>query len=229
MTEHAPASRAARVDVDVDEELLRELTGQTEVSEPDHARALLAVAQREEAAAREAHEQLRWPLRRARFRMLPITLRLPPLIASLVITSMLIFALAMLLIMLHLAGTVGLIALISLGYTMGFGVILYLLNDGPQENDGNRAALRRRDLQAAIDARVASAAKVMRLERQTRARQEMLDRVIEYGFERERRRRQEEHQRQREKAKASSPPSPPPSPPSPPSPPEPREPEYGGG
>ena len=38
--------------VNIDEALLRELTGQTEVSEPDHARALLGVAQREERAAR---------------------------------------------------------------------------------------------------------------------------------------------------------------------------------
>jgi hypothetical protein len=200
----------------VDEELLRELTGQTEVSEPDHARALLGIAQRAERVAREEHEQTRWPLRRTRFRMLPVVMRLPPLIAALVVTSMLIFALAMLLIMVHLAGPVGLIALVSLGYTIGFGVILYLLNDGPGENDQNRAAVRRRALQAAIDARVASAAKVMRLEREARAAQELIDRVVTYGQEAQRRRRQEQQKQQRPNAKS-------------PARPDPREPEYGGG
>jgi len=214
MTEQAP--------VDIDESLLRELTGQSDVSEPDHARALLGVAQREERTAREAHERTRWPLRRARFRMLPVKLRLPPLVAAVVLTSVLIFALAMVLILLRVAGTVGLIALVSMGYTLGFGVILYLLNDEPDENETNRAALRRRVLQAAIDARVASAAKVMRLEQETRARVELVERVLQYGFERDRRRRQERVRQQREQAKI-------PAPSSPPLPPEPREPEYGGG
>jgi hypothetical protein len=211
--------------VDIDESLLRELTGQSDVSEPDHARALLGVAQRDERMAREAHERTRWPLRRARFRLLPVTLRLPPLVASVVVTSMLIFALAMVLILLRVAGTVGLIALISMGYTLGFGVILYLMNDEPDENDANRAALRRRALQAAIDARVASAARVMRLEQETRARAELIERVIQYRFERDRRRRQEQVRHQREQAKLPA--APPASTPSDPR--EPRQPEYGGG
>ena len=211
--------------VDIDESLLRELTGQSDVSEPDHARALFGVAQREERMAREAHERTRWPLRRARFRLLPVTLRLPPLVASVVVTSMLIFALAMVLILLRVAGTVGLIALISMGYTLGFGVILYLMNDEPDENDANRAALRRRALQAAIDARVASAARVMRLEQETRARAELIERVIQYRFERDRRRRQEQVRHQREQAKLPA--APPASTPSDPR--EPRQPEYGGG
>ena len=220
MTEPAPST--------IDESLLRELTGQTEVSEPDDARALLGVAQREERMAREAHERTRWPLRRARFRMFPVILRMPPLVASVVLTSLLIFALAMLLILLRVAGTLGLIALISMGYTLVFGVILYLLNDEPDENDANRAALRRRALRSAIDARVASAARVMRLEHETRARQELVERIIQYGFERDRRRRQEQIRQQRERAKlpaTSSPLVPPDSR----DPREPRQPEYGGG
>ena len=213
---------------DADEQaLLRELTGQMEVGEADHARALLGIARRDEQLAREAHAATRWPLWRARFRMAPVILRMPPLIAALVVTSAIIFALAMLLIALGLAGTVGLFALISLGYTLGFGVILYLLNDRPEEHDQNRATVRRRALQTAIDARIASAAKVVRLERETHARQELLDRVIQYGFERDRRRRQEQIRQQREKAKL---PATAPSPASPESPPrEPRQPEYGGG
>src|SRR5688500_13567717 len=222
MTDHPPTPAAARpAGATEGEGPLREWTGQTDVREPDHARALLGVARRDEAAAREEHERTRWPLRRTKFRMSPVLMRCPPLIAALVITSLLIFALAMLLIVVHLAGTFGLIVLISLGYTIGFGIILYLLMDGPGENDANRAARRRRDLQAAIDARVASAAKVMRLERETAARQELLDRVIQYGEEHERRRRREQQRQQRENAKSS--------PSSPPSPPDPREPEYGGG
>jgi hypothetical protein len=223
MTDQPPPAAAARADVD--EALLRDLTGQTDVSEPDHARALLGVAQREEAIAREQHERTRWPLRRARFRMLPVLMRVPPLIAALVITSLLIFALAMLLIVVHLAGTLQLIALISLGYTFGFGVILHLLNDSPAENDENRAAVRRRELRAAIDARVASAAKVMRLERETAARQELLERVLQYGLEFERRRRRREQQQQRKQREKPTPSAPP----APPAPPAPREPEYGGG
>ena len=215
MTEHSPA--------EIDDALLRELTGQSDVSEPDHARALLGIAQREARMASDAHEATRWPLRRARLRMLPVKLRLPPLIAAVVLSSALIFGLAMVLILLHLAGTMQLIALISLGYTLGFGIILYLLIDAPGENDENRAAVRRKALQAAIDARVASAAKVMRLEQETLARQELLERVIEYGFERDRRRRQEQIRIQREKAKLPAQ-SPSPSPSS-----NPREPEYGGG
>jgi hypothetical protein len=209
---------------DVDEALLRELTGQTEVSEPDHARALLGIAQRDERMAREAHAATRWPLWRARFRMSPVLLRMPPLVAAVVVTSAMIFALAMLLIVLGLAGTVGLFALISMGYTLGFGVILYLLNDRPDEHDQNRAMVRRRSLQAAIDGRIASAAKVVRLERETHAREELVDRVIEYGFERDRRRRQEQIRQQREKAKLPAAP-----PPAPPDSREPRQPEYGGG
>jgi len=226
MPEQAPA--------DVDEQLLHELTGQTEVSEPDHARALLGVARREEALAREAHDATRWPLRRARFRMTPVRMRVPPLIAALVATSLLIFALAMLMIVVHLADAFVLIVLISLGYTIGFGVILYLLMDSPGENDQNRAAVRQRELQSAVDARVAAAAKVVRLERETTARQELLERVIQYEFEAERRRRLERQRQQRERAKS---PSPSPSssssssspPPAPRDPPDPREPEYGGG
>jgi hypothetical protein len=226
MPKQAPANHDAPAADDVDDALLRELTGQTEVSEPDHARALLGVAQREERAAREEHERTRWPLRRARFRMLPVLMRVPPLIAALVVTSLLIFALAMLLIVAHVAGTFGLIVLISLGYTIGFGVILYGLMDAPGETDENRAAVRRRALQAAVDARVASAAKVMRLERETKAREELVERVIQYKFEAERRRRLEKHRQQREQAKLPSPTS---SPPAPPDPRDPREPEYGGG
>jgi hypothetical protein len=232
MTDQPPPAAAARADVD--EALLRDLTGQTDVSEPDHARALLGVAQREEAIAREQHERTRWPLRRARFRMLPVLMRIPPLIAALVITSLLIFTLAMLLIVVHLAGTLQLIAVISLGYTLGFGVVLYLLMDSPHENDQNRAAIRRRELRAAIDARVASAAKVMRLEQETRARQELLERVMQYGLELQRRRRRQQQRQQREKAQSPAPQSPPASP-APPDqrdthePREPREPEYGGG
>ena len=218
MPEQAPA--------DVDEALLRELTGQAEVSEPDHARALLGVARREETLAREAHDATRWPLRLAKFRMLPVLMRCPPLIAALATTSLLIFAIAMLLIMVHLAGTFGLIVLISLGYTIGFGVILYFLMDAPGETDANRADVRRRALQAAIDARVAAAAKVMRLERETKARELLVERVIQYQFEVERRRRQEKARQQREKTSAPSPAS---SPPTPPAPPDPHEPEYGGG
>ena len=216
---------AEQARVDIDESLLRELTGQSDVSEPDHARALLGVAQRDERMAREAHERTRWPLRRARFRMLPVTLRMPPLVAAVVITSVLIFTLAMVLILLRVAGTVGLIALISMGYTLGFGVILHLLNDEPDENDANRAAMRRRALEAAVDSRVASAARVMRLEQETRARAELVERVIHYGVERDRRHRQEQVRQPREQAKlpaTSSPPVPPDSR-------EPRQPEYGGG
>jgi hypothetical protein len=225
MPEQAPA------DDDVDEALLRDLTGQTEVSEPDDARALLGVARREEQLAREAHDATRWPLRRAKFRMMPV-MRCPPLIAALVVTSLLIFALAMLLIVVHLAGTFGLVVLISLGYTIGFGVILYLLMDATGETDENRAVVRRRALQAAVDARIASAAKVMRLERETKAREQLVERVIQYKFEAERRQRLEKHRQQREKAKLPSPASSPPAPPDPPEPREsrdPREPEYGGG
>jgi hypothetical protein len=216
MPEQAPA------DVDY-EDLLRELTGQTEVSDPDHARALLGVARREETLGREAHDAMRWPLRRAKFRMLPVLMRCPPLIAALVVTSLLIFALAMLLILVHLAETFGLIVLISLGYTIGFGVILYLLMDGPGETDQNRADVRRRALQAAVDLRVASAAKVLRLERETKAREQLVERVIQYKFEADRRRRLEKHRQQREQAKSPSPAS------APPAPPPPHEPEYGGG
>jgi hypothetical protein len=223
MTEHSPA--------DIDEALLLELTGQTEVSDPDHARALIGVAQREERMAREAHEATPWPLRRAKLRMLPVKLRMPPLVAALVLCSAIIFTIAMLLILVRLAGTMQLFALISLGYTLGFGVILYLLIDSPGEHDDNREVVRRRALQAAVDARVASAAKVMRLEQETRAREELLERVIEYGFERDRRRRQEQIRQQRERAKLPATSSAPPSsaPPSPPPPSQPREPEYGGG
>ncbi|MEA2708433.1 MAG: hypothetical protein QOF78_1034 [Phycisphaerales bacterium] len=214
-----PPSPPPSAPAEVDEELLREWTGQTEVSDPNHARALLGIAQREEADARKQHERTRWPLRKARFRMLPVTLRMPPLVASVVLSSAIIFAVAMLLIVVRLAGTVELIALISVGYTLGFGVILYFLNDGPKENDDNRAAIRRRDLQAAIDARVASAAKVMRLERETRARQELLERVITFSFESARRRRQ-----QAAKESKNEKPSRPPLAKS-----DPPEPEYGGG
>jgi hypothetical protein len=212
---------------DVDDALLRELTGQSEVSEPDHARALLGIAQRDERMAREAHAATRWPLWRARFRMTPVILRMPPLVAALVVTSAIIFALAMLLIVLGLAETVGLIALISMGYTLGFGVILYLFNDRPDEHDQNRATVRRRALQSAIDARVASAAKVVRLERETGVREELVDRVIQYGVERDRRRRQEQIRQQREKSKLPADALPPASPESRPR--EPRQPEYGGG
>ena len=211
---------------DVDVALLHELTSQTEVSEPDHARALLGIARRDEQMAREAHAATRWPLCRARFRMAPVILRTPPLIAALVVTSAIIFALAMALIVLGLAGTVGLFALISMGYTLGFGVILYLLNDRPEEHDQNRATVRRRALDAARDARIASAAKVVRLERETHARAELVDRVIQYGFERDRRRRQEEIRQQREKAKLPIAAAPPPASPESC---EPRQPEYGGG
>ena len=215
MPDQAPAAPAPAADVD--EPLLRDLTGQTEVSDPDHARALLGIAQREERAAREAHDATRWPLRRAKFRMLPVLMRCPPLIAALVVTSLLIFALAMLLIVAHVAGTFGLIVLISLGYTIGFGVTLDLLMDAPGEDDQNRADVRRRGLQAAIDARAAAAAKVVRLERETRVREELIPRVVQYRYEHERRRRLEKNQKPREK------PTPDPNTP------ERREPEYGGG
>ena len=162
----------------IDDDILRELTGQTDVRDPDHARSLLGIAQQEAAAARVEHDRTRWPLRKAWFRMLPVTLRMPPLVAALVLSSAIIFALAMLLIVVHLAEAVVLIAVVSVGYTLGFGVILYLLNDRPDENDQNRAAMRRRELQAAVDARDAAAAKVVRLERETVARQQLLNGVI---------------------------------------------------
>ena len=176
----------------VDENLLRELTGQTEVSEPDHARALLGVAQREEAEARQEYEWTRWPLRKARFRMLPVRLRMPPLVAALVLSSVMIFIVAMLMIMVHFAGAVELIALISVGYTLGLGAILYLLNDGPGEDDENRATVRRRELEAALDARAAAAAKLARLQRETMARQQLLAGVITARYESMRRRKEKQ-------------------------------------
>ena len=207
---------------DIDESLLRDLTGQSDVTEPDHARSLLGLAQRDERMAREAFAATRWPLWRGRFRMLPIILRMPPLIAALVVTSVIIIAVAMLMIVVGVAGPVGLFAIISMGYTLGFGVILYLLIDRADEHHDNRATRRRRDLQAAVDARIAAAARVTRLEQETRARTELVDRVIQYGFERDRRRRQEQLRRQREEAKNPAPPAPRESR-------ESREPEYGGG
>ena len=234
---HTAPAPAAPADDD-DRALLRRLTGQTEVSEPDHARALLAVARRAEADARDEHERTRRPLRSARFRMLPVTLRVPPLVAALVLSSAIIFALAMLLIAAHFVGLtvalIELVALISIGYTLGFGVILYLLIDAPGESDDNRAAVRRRQLQAAVDARVASAAKVMRLEAETRAREQLLQGVITWKLESARRRREEaakaakpKQPREKSHAPDARPANVPPAnlPPKP----DPTEPEYGGG
>src|SRR5688500_16994443 len=93
-------------DEENDDDLLRRMTGQTDVREADHARALLGVALREEEDAREGLTQTRWPLRKARLRMLPVLLRMPPLVAALVLSSVIIFVVAMLLILVRLAGTV---------------------------------------------------------------------------------------------------------------------------
>jgi hypothetical protein len=204
-----------------DDELLLRLSGQTEVRETDHARQLLAVATRAEAEARDALERTRWPMRMAKLRMLPVVLRMPPLVAALVLASVLLFAVAIFLIVTRLADAVTLVGVILLGYTLGFGVILQLLKDAPDEHDENRATVRRRKLQDAIDARVAAAAKVARLAEETVRSRDRVDRLITYEVELARRARL----RSRMDMKPSS--SPPPPPPSPP--PTKTDVEYGGG
>jgi hypothetical protein len=196
-------------------ELLRRMTGQADVREVDHARSLLDIATRDESAAREAFEITRRPIRLARFRMLPVWLRMPPLIAALVVSSAIIFVLAMLLILVRVGDAVVMFAVICVGYTLGFGIILHLLRDRPDEHDDNRATLRRQALQAAIEARLDAAAKVERLERETVARRDLLEAVINFQSELAR-------LRKRMKKPDAVPPSGKPPPPKP-------DVEYGGG
>lgn len=84
--------------------------------------------------------------------------------------------------------------------------------------------MRRRELQAAIDARIASAAKVMRLEQETRARQELLEGVVAARIESARRRREQKAAEAKEKTAAGLPPANAPRKADPP-----EEIEYGGG
>ena len=204
---------AAARDPDEDD-LLRRMTGQTDVREVDHARTLLGIAMRDESAAREYFETTRRPVRFARFRMLPVWLRMPPLIAALVVSSAIIFVLAMLLIVTGLVGAVELLALMCVGYTLGFGLILHLLRDTPQEHDDNRATLRRQAFLAATEARLDAASKVERLERETIARRGLVEAVINFQLELARRKRMKKPD-----AVPPEKPSPPPKP----------DVEYGGG
>ena len=214
MTSPQPQPAPARAD-ESDDDLLRRLTGQTEVREAGHARTLLGDAIRAEAEARLVLERTRWPMRKAKFRMLPVVLRMPPLIVALVLASAMIFAFAMLLIATRLVDAVALVAVILLGYTLGFGLILQLLKDSPEEHDENRVAVRRRKRQEAIDARVAAAAKIGRLAAESAALHELVGRLITYEVEVARRARL----RRRMDMKTPSPPPPPPK----------RDVEYGGG
>jgi HJR/Mrr/RecB family endonuclease len=140
----------------IDKLLLFRLTGQSEITDPAQAQAILDQASANEKSARKKYCATIWPYWRSATRMLPVLLHLPPLAIGVAIGALAAFALALPGIFLLDAGAMSLLVLLLAAALFGTGMVL-LQSDEPGETLETRPAHRRQQYQSAQSARNAAA------------------------------------------------------------------------